>query len=70
LAGLLPAQDQPAQYPRFLSNTYVGVQLGYIDYPFSSSQVQPGFQAQSIRVSHLAARVFLIGHEFNQYFSA
>src|SRR6185437_16520777 len=70
LAGLLPAQDQPAQYPRFLSNTYVGVQLGYIDYPFSSSQVQPGFQVQSIRVSHLAARVFLIGHEFNQYFSA
>ncbi len=69
-AGLLLGQDQPAQYPRFLSNSYIGVQLGYIDYPFSGSQVQPGFQAQSIRVPHLAARVFLIGHEFNQYFSA
>ena len=69
-AGLLPAQDQPAQYPRFLLNSYVGVQLGYIDYPFSGSQVQPGFQAQTIRIPHLAARVFLIGHEFNQYFSA
>jgi hypothetical protein len=70
LAGLLPAQDQPAQYPRFLRNSYVGVQLGYIDYRFSGSQEQPGFQAQSIRVPHLAARVFLVGHEFNRYFSA
>ena len=65
-----PAQDQPARYPRFLLNSYVGVQLGYIDYPFSGSQVQPGFQAQSIRIPHLAARVFLLGHEFNKYFSA
>ena len=67
-AGALLGQD--AQYPRFLSNSYVGVQLGYIDYPFSNSQVQPGFQAQSINVPHLAARDFLVGHEFNQYFSA
>jgi hypothetical protein len=69
-AGLLPGQDQPAQYSRFLKNSYIGVQLGYIDYPFSGSQVQPGFRAQSIQVPHLAARVFLIGHEFNKYFSA
>jgi len=65
-----PAQDQPTQYPRFLLNSYVGVQLGYIDFPFSNSQVQPGFHAQSVQVPHFAARVFLIGHEFNQYFSA
>src|ERR1039457_2265733 len=64
------AQDQPAQYPRFLANSYIGVQLGYIDYPFSSSQVQPGFHAQSIQVPHLAARVFLFGHEFSKYVSA
>ncbi len=72
-AGLLlgqPAEDQPAQYPRFLLNSYIGVQLGYIDYPFSNSQLQPGFHAQSVQVPHLAARVFLFGHEFNQYFSA
>jgi hypothetical protein len=69
-AGLLLAQDQPAHYPRFLANSYIGVQLGYIDYRFTGSQVQPGFQAQSIRVPHLAARVLLIGHEFNKYFSA
>jgi len=77
LAGLLlgqraapPAQDEAAQFPRFLSNSYIGVQLGYIDYPFSNSQAQPGFHAQSIQVPHLAARVFLFGHEFNKHFSA
>jgi len=68
--GLLLAQDQPPLYPRFLSNTYVGLQLGYIDYAFSGAQLQPGFQAQSVQVPHLAARVFLLGHEFNKYFSA
>ena len=51
-------------------NSYAGVQLGYIGYSFSAAQVQPGFQAQTIRIPHLAARVFLIGHEFNQYLSA
>lgn len=70
MAGFLPAQDQPAKYPRFLENSYVGVQLGYIDYPFSGSQVQQGFQAREVHIPHLAARVFLIGHEFNKYFSA
>ena len=65
-----PAQDQPARYPRFLLNSYVGVQLGYIDYPFSDAQAQPGFRTQTIRIPHLAARVVLIGHEFNKYFSA
>ena len=68
-AGLLAGQDPPAT-SQFLSNFFVGVQLGYIDYAFSGAQVQPGFQAQSIHVPHLAARVFLIGHEFNKYFSA
>lgn len=70
MAGLLHAQDQSPQYPRFLSNTYAGVQLGYIGYSFTGSQLQPGFQAQSIHIPHLAPRVLLIGHEFNKYFSA
>jgi opacity protein-like surface antigen len=63
------AQDERAQYPRFLANSYIGLNVGYIDYSFSASQLTPGFNAQSIRVPHLAARVFLFGHEFNKYFS-
>src|SRR5579863_9476800 len=70
LSMSMPGQDQPGQTPRFLLNSYVGVQLGYIDYPFSSAQLQPGFHVQSIQIPHLAARVFLFGHEFNKYFSA
>jgi len=60
---------QTAQSPRFLPNFYVGVQAGYIDYPFSSAQLLPGFHAQSVETPHLAARVFLVGHEFNKYLS-
>ena len=67
--GALRAQDQPAQSPRFLPSFYVGVQVGYIDYPFSSAQLLPGFHAQSVETPHLAARVFLVGHEFNKYLS-
>jgi hypothetical protein len=69
LASPAAAQDQTL-YPRFLANSYAGVQLGYIGYGFSTTQLQPGFQAQSIEVPHLAARVVLFGHEFHKYFSA
>lgn len=71
-AGALRAQtaaDQPAPSPRFLPGFYVGAQLGYIDYPFSGAQLLPGFHAQSVETPHLAARVFLVGHEFNKYLS-
>ena len=63
------AQDERAQYPRFLANSFVGLNVGYIDYSFSASQLTPGFNVESIRVPHLAARVVLFGHEFNKYVS-
>jgi len=66
----LYAQDTRSQYPRFLSNSYIGVNMGYIDYRFSSLQVQPGFDAESIRIPHLAVQVLLLGHHFNKYLSA
>jgi hypothetical protein len=69
-AATPPEQDRPAPFPRFLLHTYVGFQAGYIDYPFSNSQVAPGFHAQSVQVPHLAARVFLLGYEVNKYVSA
>ena len=63
-------QDRPAPYPWFLANSYIGLQAGYIGYPFSGLQLLPGFHAQSVQVPHLAVRAFLFGHEFNKYFSA
>jgi len=62
-------QDKRAQYPSFLSNSYIGLQIGYIDYRFSNSQIQTSFTAASIRVPHLAVRVLLLGHDFNKYLS-
>jgi hypothetical protein len=54
---------------RIVSNSYVGVQAGYIGYAFSNAQLQPGFQAQSVQVPHLVTRFVLLGHEFGKYVS-
>lgn len=63
------AETSGTQYPALLANSYVGLQVGYIDYRFSNTQLETGFKADSIQVPHLAARVLLFGHEFNQYLS-
>jgi opacity protein-like surface antigen len=63
------AQDDRAQYPRLLSNSYFGIHAGYIDYPFSNFQMEPGFKATAVSVPHLAVRALLLGHEFNEYLS-
>ena len=68
------AEAQPGekriQYPPGLKNAYFGVNLGYINYPFSSEQLQPGFIAESITIPHIAPRLILYGHEFNKHLSA
>ncbi|HEV8505595.1 MAG TPA: hypothetical protein VGQ53_09350, partial [Chitinophagaceae bacterium] len=66
----LTAQDKRYQYPVALSNSFAGVSIGYINYPFSNSQLEPGFQAASVKIPHAAVRIILFGHEFNQYLSA
>jgi hypothetical protein len=68
-ASFASLEDQRGRYSRFLSNSYIGVQVGSIGYAFSNAQLQPGFQAQSVKVPHLAGRFVLFGHEFNKYLS-
>jgi hypothetical protein len=68
-AASASVQTQRVRTSRFLSNSYVGLQIGSIGYAFSNVQLQPGFQAQSVQVPHLAMRFVLLGHEFNKYFS-
>jgi opacity protein-like surface antigen len=69
-----PPQETPenprTQYPAYLANSYVAVNFGYIQYDFSSRQLEPGFQAKAIDVGHVAGRVVLVGHEFNRFLSA
>jgi opacity protein-like surface antigen len=68
-ASSISGQDQRVRISRFLSNSYVGLQIGYIGYAYSNSQLLPGFQAQAVQVPHLAGRIVLYGHEFGKYFS-
>jgi hypothetical protein len=68
--ALSPAEDNRTQYPPYLANSYFGVGFGYIDYPFSERQLEPGFHVESIRVPHAAGRVLLLGHQFNPYLAA
>jgi len=64
------AQDNRAQYPSFLKNSYFGVNVGYINYAFSQKQLEPGYEAESIHIPHTAVRVILFGYRFNNYLSA
>ena len=64
------AQDSRTQYPSFLSNSYFNVNIGYINYPFSRAQLEPGYDVESIEIPHTAVRVVLLGHQFNPYLSA
>jgi len=65
-----PAADGRLQYSRVLSNSFFGVTIGYINYPFSQQQLEEGWQAGSVHVPHAALRITLFGHEFNKYLSA
>lgn len=69
-----PVTAQPGekriQYPGALRNAWFGISIGYINYPFSSKQLEPGFTVQSVTVPHLAPRFILYGRRFNKYLSA
>ena len=51
--------DTRTQYPPLLANSFFGVTIGRIDYPFSSVQLQPGFRAASIDTPRPTVRVIV-----------
>jgi hypothetical protein len=65
-----PSEDTRTQYPRLLQNSFISINVGAIDQPFSQAQLEPGFHAASIEVPRADVRVMLIGHEFNRLISA
>lgn len=67
--ALAQTPDNRAQYPRLLQNSYVTINVGAIDQPFSQQQLESGFHAASIDVPPIDVRVMLLGHEFNRIFS-
>ena len=44
------SDDTRTQYPRLLQNSYIAINVGAVDQPFSQQQLQPGFRAASIDV--------------------
>ena len=65
-----PSDDTRTQYPRLLQNSFISINVGAIDQPFSQAQLEPGFHAASIEVPRADVRVMLIGHEFTRVISA
>ncbi|MEI9943864.1 MAG: acyloxyacyl hydrolase [Chitinophagaceae bacterium] len=66
----LIAQDTRTQYAPILTNSYIGVNIGSINYAFSSAKLEPGFNVESIDIPRTAVRIILFGHQFNKYLSA
>jgi hypothetical protein len=73
------AQDAPAsegsidtrtQYPAFLRDSFFAMMGGWVDDPFSSRQLQPGYRVDAVSLHAPAIGFVLFGHEFNRYFSA
>jgi hypothetical protein len=71
-----PAARQPAsthdsrtQYPWLMSNSYVGLNVGFLHYPFSTQQLESGHRAEAVRVGRAAGQAVLFGRHFNEYFS-
>lgn len=62
--------EKRIQYPAALKNSYYGINIGYINYPFTTAHMEPGFTAQRVNIPHTAVRVVLYGHQFNKYLSA
>ncbi|MFZ9388017.1 MAG: acyloxyacyl hydrolase [Chitinophagaceae bacterium] len=53
-----------------MRNAYFGVNIGYINYPFSSAQLERGYSVESVSVPHTAVRIVLYGCPINQFLSA
>lgn len=71
LAGLFSnAQENNNDSTDFLSKAYIGVNIGSINYSFTTTQMKPGYSVESILVPHVAVRLILFGYQFNKNLSA
>lgn len=66
----LLSQDYRYQYPGFLARAYFGVNIGYINYPFSNQHLETGYSAASVKIPKLGVKITLLGYRMNQYLSA
>jgi len=60
------AQDKRTQLPGFLARTSLTLRIGYINYPFNQSQLEPGFSASSIDIPHVAVSLAALCYRFSR----
>ena len=66
-----PAPDDTrTQYPAFMKDSYFSLKIGWIGYLFTSTQLEPGFVAESIDRPRPAVRLDFFGHRFAKHLSA
>lgn len=62
--------EKRIQYPKSLKNAFFGINMGYLHYPYSSAQLEPGFTVESIKASGIGPRIILYGYQINNWLSA
>jgi hypothetical protein len=62
--------DTRTQYPTFMRDSYFTIRGGWIGYLFSSTQLEPGFQAEFIQKPRPAVRIDFFGHNFTKHLAA
>lgn len=64
-------QSDRFQIPKAMQQSYFEINLGFIDYPFSAQQIQPGFTlTKPVEIPHVAVRLILAGYKINSFLSA
>ena len=66
----IKSQDNRAQLPSALQKMYFEVNIGSMYYPFSQSNLEPGYTFQSVKIPHTAVQLVLFGYDFNDALSA
>jgi len=69
IAFLGNAQEAPQQYPLLMQKAFFGVDIGYINYPFTNNNLPSGYNAQTVQVPHTAPRITLFGYHFTKNLS-
>jgi opacity protein-like surface antigen len=64
------AQDSRSQFPTVLQKSFFGLDVGYMHYPFTNSNLLPGYSAETISTPAEAVRLTLFGYHFTKNFSA
>jgi hypothetical protein len=68
--SLYSQEDMRTQYPPVIRDSYFSVNIGAINYRFSSAQLEAGHTVESVKVPHTAVRIILLGHQFTPWLSA